>query len=314
MADTSDNNYQGGTSIAAATRPFLASMDTTSPTYFYNNYEYVDNSGKPQKGVTSNAPVYFIEQFKQGFKAPDTAAPSNFKGGISFSPMSFSKSANGGWESKGGLMFDIDMATIAAFQNNAMMFTASNAEANRGFLGNTMMMNAAGVQNIAQLSSGLSRQSINAGIEIASINADVARTVANNALEYGVHAQNQQTERTRIEVGGASDSGGGCFFTTAVCEHWKLADDCEVLETMRAFRDDVMRVDPELAPMVAEYYEKAPAIVAKINALPNADEIWEYVGNFYIIPGVNLCKIGANKFALMMYRRMCRFLESIVEG
>lgn len=255
-------------------------------------------------------PNYYDDTKRAGgwFKTPETAAASNFAGGLSFSPVSMTKTPDGGWQTSGGFQFDISMATIAAFQNNAMAFTAANAEANRGFVGNVIGMQTQALANQSLLATGLSQQGIGASLAIANQNAETARAIADNALAYGQFAQTQETERTRIQIEGANDSGGGgCFFTTAVCGHWQMADDCEILRTMREFRDNVMLIQaPE---MVHEYYAKAPAIVAKISARDDAAAIWEFCGQVFILPGIKLCKMGKVQEAFLTYKKLCQYLE-----
>jgi hypothetical protein len=311
MADLSDNTYMGGVSIDSTLAEYRGSGD--APTYYMQSVEWTDANGKKQTGMASNTPIYLQSPISQAFEMPtSTMAASNFGGSLNFSPMSFNKTADGSWASTGGFNFDLPLATVAAFQNNALAFTANNAQANRGFLNNTIAMQSAGVNNIAQLSAGIGAMGLNAGFQIAQTNANVVKALADNALEYGKFSQEQITERTRIETQEANKSGkSGCYFTTAICEHWNMSDDCEMLETMRKFRDEIMLTNPELAPLVSEYYARAPEIVAKINARADSAEIWEYVGQMYLIPGVKLCRMGANKLALRTYKKLCEYLNKI---
>lgn len=57
----------------------------------------------------------------------------------------------------------------------------------------------------------------------------------------------------------SSGAQGGCFLTTAACEYKGLPDDCELLQTLRNFRDTV--VPPSL---VARYYRISPTIAQKV--------------------------------------------------
>lgn len=70
--------------------------------------------------------------------------------------------------------------------------------------------------------------------------------------------------------------GGGCFISTAVCKYSGLADDCELLETLRAWRDDYLLSTPEGTAMVEHYYKVAPGYVAAIGAKDEATQmqIW----------------------------------------
>ena len=65
----------------------------------------------------------------------------------------------------------------------------------------------------------------------------------------------------------ASYSSGsvGCFLTTACCQHKGLADGCDELQTLRAFRDSYMRPREDLRGLVQEYCRVAPDIVDAVN-------------------------------------------------
>lgn len=70
-------------------------------------------------------------------------------------------------------------------------------------------------------------------------------------------------------------SGGGCFLTTACCEHMGLSDDCYELETLRKFRDEYIRKQPYGNELINNYYRDAPIVVDAVNIQKNSDEIWE---------------------------------------
>ena len=92
----------------------------------------------------------------------------------------------------------------------------------------------------------------------------------------------------------------GCFLTTACVEARGLPDDCHELQTLRAFRDGYMRALPEGEALVAQYYEIAPAIVARIKARPNAREI---LAGLYerITESVRFIETGQYEQALQNY-------------
>ena len=61
-----------------------------------------------------------------------------------------------------------------------------------------------------------------------------------------------------------------CFLTTAASRNRGLPDDCEALQVMRAFRDEVLGRDH---PDVRAYEAFAPAVVAAVQARPDAGRI-----------------------------------------
>lgn len=71
------------------------------------------------------------------------------------------------------------------------------------------------------------------------------------------------------------DGSGGCFLTTACCDYKGLPDDCYELETMRKLRDKYISKQSYGKKLINDYYAEAPAIVKKINASENREEILE---------------------------------------
>lgn len=78
---------------------------------------------------------------------------------------------------------------------------------------------------------------------------------------------------------GNVSSSGGCFLTTACCEHKGLPDDCRELTALRYLRDEYMKKYDFGQALISIYYEKAPAIVDKINHMADSDEIYEGIYN-----------------------------------
>lgn len=103
-----------------------------------------------------------------------------------------------------------------------------------------------------------------------------------------------------------------CYLTSA-CVHYRgLADDCYELSTLRAFRDGYMGGIPDGAALIAEYYEKAPAIVEAIDAHPDRDRIY---GEIYetVKKCVAMIEAGENEKTLALYCEMVRRYASLVE-
>ena len=84
-------------------------------------------------------------------------------------------------------------------------------------------------------------------------------------------------DRTCSHYVKTDSSSGGCFVTTACCEHYGLPDDCLQLTMMRTLRDRYMRYTDEGRRMIDEYYKTAPRIVEKLNASSNQDEVYSYI-------------------------------------
>lgn len=123
-------------------------------------------------------------------------------------------------------------------------------------------------------------------------------------LSFGSSFGNQLAGLSAASVGTTSSGGasGGCYLTTACCEHKGLPDDCEELTTLRHFRDTHVPED-----MVEEYYKFAPGIVEKIK---NNKELLDYVYSI-VKQCVKDVKEGENEKALEGYKNMFRKLATI---
>lgn len=95
-----------------------------------------------------------------------------------------------------------------------------------------------------------------------------------------------------------------CFITTAVCETMGKADDCEELQTLRRFRDNVLKPTIDGAEHVERYYREAPGIVEAIKRRHDATEIFRHFYTDYILPAVGQINDGRNFEAFNTYRKL----------
>ena len=84
----------------------------------------------------------------------------------------------------------------------------------------------------------------------------------------------------------------GCFITTAVCYNLGKADDCYELTVFRNFRDNWLAKQINGNNLIKQYYLIAPVIVANINKLVNAVEIYNNIWNNYLQPCLKLIEQG----------------------
>lgn len=114
--------------------------------------------------------------------------------------------------------------------------------------------------------------------------------------------------------GGSGDFGGsgtdGCFLTTACVRSKNLPDNCDELETLRAFRDSFMMFTTQGRSEVKAYYKIAPALVEAINSLPDADEIWNSLFDRVIVPAVDLIKHNKLDDAYKLYKNCVLQLQT----
>ena len=111
-------------------------------------------------------------------------------------------------------------------------------------------------------------------------------------------------DRYRRSSGGTHGSSGteGCFLTTACVVAKGLPDDCDELQTLRWFRDNRLRQQPDGEAMIRRYYEIAPQIVEKINTLPDAQERWQRMYAEKVCPCVETIRSGEYEAAFQMYK------------
>lgn len=97
-------------------------------------------------------------------------------------------------------------------------------------------------------------------------------------------------------------SSGGCFLTSACVRARGLADDCEELQTLRAFRDGWLKDQPYGPESIREYYRIAPAVVESIDASSNAVDIYNAIFERVILPCIRCIQAGRNGEAFDLYK------------
>ena len=100
-----------------------------------------------------------------------------------------------------------------------------------------------------------------------------------------------------------------CFITTAVCEAEGLPDDCDQLQTFRAFRDGWLARQPDGRELIEEYYNIAPAIVTRINYCDNAARRYAQIRTKYLQPCYQDLQAGRMQRCKRRYVKMVRVLE-----
>ena len=102
-----------------------------------------------------------------------------------------------------------------------------------------------------------------------------------------------------------------CFITTAVCDSFGKADDCYELTTFRHFRDDWLVLQPDGKQLVDEYYAVAPRIVAGINRLVNAAQIYKDIWREYLAPCLTFIELGDQSSCKAKYVDMVHHLKKL---
>lgn len=105
-----------------------------------------------------------------------------------------------------------------------------------------------------------------------------------------------------------SDAGssrkGGCFITTAACEHMGRPDNCHELTTLRSFRDQHLLATAEGRAIVRHYYQVAPGVAERLRGRSELEAVWRVVTSC-----VQAIEDGRYDDATHAYMEMVRSLE-----
>jgi len=216
-----------------------------------------------------------------------------FAGGITYTTPPLNFGTTGSPAPNSGFSFDIPLSTVNNMTNGALDFASANTARSQQFFGGVFGAAQTGVEAQGQastnfLSSAFQRQ------------ADVSQQQGQNLQQMfdGFLGASKYNADAAVRVAKANNSG--CFITTAICDADSKADDCDELQTLRAFRDDYMVKGGKNA-LVQEYYSKAPAIVLAIKNRQDAAWCFEHLKTRYLQPAIAAVKAGDNEKALMLY-------------
>lgn len=131
-------------------------------------------------------------------------------------------------------------------------------------------------------------------------------------LKYLTDAAVKMNETNQAAASQAGDSSM-CFITTVVCEYKDMPDDCEILQSFRAFRDFIRDTSKEGKELVTDYYKFAPDIAKKLEAHSNYKFICEYLFRFFITPIFGSLELGDADSAVLHYYNMFKFASEVVD-
>ena len=121
--------------------------------------------------------------------------------------------------------------------------------------------------------------------------------------EHGLNPDKYyKPDRKNARSGSKGKDNGGCYLTTACVTSRGLPDTCPELQTLRAFRDDVLAHMPGGKNEIEEYYQMAPDIVAAINRRKDAAEIWNRVYDELVQPCVRMSHEKKDVEAYQLYK------------
>ena len=99
-------------------------------------------------------------------------------------------------------------------------------------------------------------------------------------------------------------SSSGCYLTTMMCQLLGFKDDNYYLNTLRSFRDNVMKKNGEYIPLLITYDVVGPMIAKKLGEDKHGREIAQVFFQEYITKSVAAIEEEKNKEAINIYIAM----------
>lgn len=112
---------------------------------------------------------------------------------------------------------------------------------------------------------------------------------------------------------GGSYTPSGCYITTIVCDILGYEDNCELLQSFRNFRDNVLKNNPNYLSILLEYDIIGPTISEKIRQEKNNYGLALGLMNYFLIPCANYIKIEDIDSAVEAYVNMVNYLKDDFE-
>ncbi len=258
----------------------------------------------PAAGTPATAPV-------PGTTTSISSGSGNSAGSLSLNIPGLDFGGGAGSVGGLGLNFDFGANPTAAAATSYQFLQSTNAT-DQGFLAQTIAGTQGFLANITGPIVGAATAQINANTAaLPQIYSNMftlgqqgiagANATAQNAI-----AAQQATSQASIASSNASANSGGCYITTAVCESEGMTDDCDILQTLRAFRDRYVSREN-----IDEYYKKSPSIVARIKAMPHAKRRLRRIYLLYILPAYFAIKAGDDKRAMQIYSEGAAYAERV---
>ncbi len=101
----------------------------------------------------------------------------------------------------------------------------------------------------------------------------------------------------------------GCYITTIVCNILGYSDDCELLNTLRNFRDTYLKVNAQYLPILYEYDIVGPQISAVLENDTDAKQKASFLFHNFLIPSYQYIKTKEYEKAIDTYINMVNMLK-----
>lgn len=103
-----------------------------------------------------------------------------------------------------------------------------------------------------------------------------------------------------------------CYLTTIVCEVLGYSDDCQILNILRKFREEILKKDIKYHDLLCEYDIVGPVIAQSIRKCLNPDIFSRFLLETYIIPTVECIENGKYELAVNIYKYMVEELKKLI--
>lgn len=101
-----------------------------------------------------------------------------------------------------------------------------------------------------------------------------------------------------------AEQRGTCYLTTCMCNILGKEDNCNTLNTLRAFRDNYMKQDPKYDVILEDYRKVGPIISGRIEDDENSYEIATIMKNNYIDEAIEFINEEKYNDAVNIYLAM----------
>ena len=117
-------------------------------------------------------------------------------------------------------------------------------------------------------------------------------------------------EASKSSGNGYQRAGAKCYITTIICEILGYPDDCEVLQILRGFREDVLKMDPRYLHILYEYDQVGPVIAEALSVDTQKERLAMQMLRSFLIPCTLAIKAGNYDEAIAIYTNMVGVLKS----
>lgn len=102
-----------------------------------------------------------------------------------------------------------------------------------------------------------------------------------------------------------------CYLTTITCNILGMEDDCTILNTLRKFREETLRSDPQYHQLLCEYDVVGPVISEAISKSLKPHDLASFLMQAYIQPTVICINEGKTELAVWIYIYMVEELKKL---